>query len=136
MRKRYNIGDIFQTEDVPQSHIIGIDEYSLYSHTGIYKNWISYTLESSDSNLYKRWWLSDEKSGLYIWTGLQELPKDHGTLILEESGICSLVAFGDSAIGTPYSSVLFYQKSETFYCSEVFDGSTDVLYMLGKKIIV
>ncbi len=42
---------------------------------------------------------------------------------------------GDSLIDSPYSSVLFYDAGEVFYCSEVFHGSTDVFYMQARKIV-
>ena len=132
--KRFDIGDTFETPDIPVSEIVGIDEYALYSHSGIHKQWISYTLESKQEGLYKRWWLTDEKSGVFVWTDLETLPDDHGTLDLDESGICTLIASGDSKVSSPYSSVLFYQKNALYYCSEVFCGSTEVLYMQGRKI--
>lgn len=135
MLERFSIGDFCAFDGIPVSKIIGIDRYTLYSHTGIKKSWVSYTLQSETENqLYSRWWLTDENEKLYAWTPLEDLPKEHGVLDLAESGICLLDSQGDQLIESSISSVLVYQLGSDLYCSEVFNTSTEVLYMQGKLL--
>lgn len=91
-------------------------------------------MESGASGLYERFWITDEPTGLFCWTPLEALPDDTGIFDLNKSGICSLEVEGDSLIDSPYSSVLFYDSGDIFYCSEVFQGSTDVFCMQARKM--
>lgn len=134
MSGRFNIGNTYEFSFAPRSTVVGTDRYTLYSYTGRRKTWTSYTLESAEDGAFKRWWLSDEDAGLYCWTASDDAPR--GELVLEESGLCKLLAEGDSTIETPYSSVLFYREGDRFSCAEVFEGAVPVFYMNGRRVAV
>jgi hypothetical protein len=134
MSGRFTIGSSYDFTFAPRSTVVGTDQYTLYSYTGRRKTWTSYTLESADQGVFKRWWLSDEAAGLYCWTASDTPPR--GELVLEESGLCKLLAAGDSTIETPYSAVLFYRDGDVFSCAEVFEGDVPVFYMTGRKITI
>lgn len=133
MTDRFVIGQEIQLSCTPKATVIGIDRYVLFSHSGKHKNWVSYTLTSEVGDLYKRFWVTDEPSGIFCWTGLKTLPTNKGLLNPDESGVCALESEGDNLVNIPYSSVLFYEAGDIFYCSEVFYGSTEVFYMQAKK---
>lgn len=132
MTPRFIIGQVYEFDFAPPARVVGTDDYTLDSYTGVRKRWTSYTLESDAGGAYARWWLSDEAAGLYCWIAADTPP--HGELVLAESGLCRLVAAGDSTIGTPYSAVLFYRDGENFSCAEVFEGDVPVFYMTGRKV--
>lgn len=132
MSARFIIGDGYEFSFAPRSRVVGTDQYTLHSYTGRRKAWTSYTLESGEEGVFKRWWLSDEESGLYCWTASDAPPR--GELVLAESGLCRLLAAGDSTIQTPYSAVLFYRDGDIFSCAEVFEGDVPVFYMQGRKV--
>lgn len=131
MTDRFILGQEYDLPAAPRSRVVGMDRYRLDSYAGVRKEWTSYTMESPQDDIYARWWLSDEKSGLYCWTACDDIHE--GTLVMAESGLCFLDASGDSTIQTPYSAVLFYDCGEFFFCREVFEGLPP-FYMRGMKI--
>lgn len=134
MSGRFVIGQVCDFSFAPRSTVVGTDQYTLHSYTGRKKTWTSYTLESAEHGAFKRWWLSDEEAGLYCWTASDDVPR--GELVLAESGLCKLLAAGDSTIETPYSAVLFYREGDRFSCAEVFEGDLPVFYMTGKLVSI
>lgn len=129
---RFKIGETYDFAFAPSSRVVGTDDYTLYNYNGGRKTWTSYTLESNAGGKFARWWISDEISGLYCWTARDVPPA--GELVLGESGLCKLLAAGDSTIETPYSAVLFYRDGDNFSCAEVFEGEVPVFYMDGRKV--
>ncbi len=128
---RYAINDIVEVKGHPSSKVVGIDQYSLRSLTGKLKEWVSYTLVSHDNSL--RWWMSDERAGLYCWRPAK-IEDVKGTIDLSESGLCILDIEGDSTVSSPYSSVLFYKNGEEYYSLEAFEGEGEVFVMVGTLI--
>ena len=95
------------------------------------KKWPSYTLVSDQEGKFSRWWITDEKEGLYYWTPISKEEID-GSLDHNDSGLCTLDAEGDSIVSSPFSSVLIFKKSDEIFCMEAF--SEEVLYMKGIKV--
>lgn len=131
MSARYNIGDQVELKGFPISKVVGIDWYRMRSATGEEKKWPSYTLVSDQEGPFSRWWITDERDGLYYWTPVS---KDDvvGDLDINDSGLCTLDAQGDSIVSSPFSSVLVFKKNAEAFCMEAF--AEEVLYMKGIKV--
>lgn len=131
MSVRYKIGDQVTLKDFPISKVVGIDWYRMRTVSGEEKKWPSYTLVSDQEGKFSRWWITDEKDGLYYWNPVSKDEID-GTIDHNDSGLCTLDAEGDSIVSSPFSSVLVFKKNDAIFCMEAF--SEEVLYMKGVKV--
>ncbi len=131
MTPRYAIGDTIELKGFPISKVVGIDWYRMRTVTGAEKRWPSYTLVSDQEGRFSRWWITDEKDGLYYWTPVSQEEID-GNLDYTDSGLCTLDVEGDSIVSSPFSSVLVFKKTGEIFCMEAF--LEEVLYMKGVKV--
>jgi hypothetical protein len=130
---KFKIGDIVKYSFCPESRVVGIDHYKLYSFSGKRKIWTSFTLVSDSEKKFARWWITDEEDGLLYWANTTT-ESVHGELDFNESGLCLLDAKGDTIESSPYSSQMFFRAKDKFYCLEVFESENLVLAMEGHKI--
>ena len=131
MNARYAIGNIVELKGFPSSKVVGIDWYRMRNVAGDEKKWPSYTLVSDQEGKFFRWWITDEKDGLYYWTPISR-EEIEGSFDHNDSGLCTLDAEGDSIVSSPFSSVLVFKNNEEIFCMEAF--LEEVLYMKGIKV--
>lgn len=131
MSARYKIGDTVTLKDFPVSEVVGIDWYRMRNLSGGEKTWPSYTLVSGQAGKFARWWITDEKDGLYYWTPVLR-NEIVGDIDFNDSGLCTLDPQGDSIVSSPFSSVAVFRKNNEIFCMEAF--LEEVLYMKGIKV--
>ncbi len=131
MNARYKIGDDVKLKGFPLSKVVGIDWYKMRSLSGIEKRWPSYTLVSDEKGEFARWWITDEKEGLYHWNSISK-EAITGDIDLNDSGLCTLDAQGESIVSSPFSSVVVFKDRDGIFCMEAF--AKEVLYMKGIEV--
>lgn len=131
MTARFNIGDLVELKGFPSSKIVGIDWYRMRTLSGEEKKWPSFTLVSDHDGPFSRWWITDERGELYYWSTISK-EEIAGDIDINDSGLCTLDAKGDSISSSSYSSVLVFKKDDVAFCMEAF--AEEVLYMKGVKV--
>ena len=98
-------------EGLPPSQVIGLDHYNLQNFENITLEWVSYTLVSSETDGFSRWWITEQPGqGPWVWFAAPsgEIPP-HCKILPQFSGLASISFVGDVGVSTPVAALSVFE---------------------------